>query len=472
MAINQILLLGISALVLGRLGRGKGRICWPLAASVFFVFWMQPPLPLRGLSFLLPLFALGLVVLAWAATASPAGLRSAENRRAAGLLLVLVSVLAASRYFGPKNLLPAPPPALGQTLGTLAFLALAGVALAYVAKKRPSVATWSVFGLLLTLFLILKTPALSQAVSRFWRLWHYQNPALASALDIRWLGYSYLAFRLLHTLRDRQSGRLPEANLGEYLTYVIFFPALAAGPIDRIERFLKDLRAPASDFTTGVLEGGQRLAVGLFKKFVVADTLAMIALNPISAHQARSAWGAWVLLYAYAFQIYFDFSGYTDIAIGLGQWMGIRLPENFRQPYRQPNLTMFWNNWHITLTQWFRSYFFNPFVRSLRRRKRLSTGGVLLVSQLATMGLIGLWHGVESHFLLWGIWHGLGLFIQNRWSSFWRPRLGNLSGGKQRALHVGSVLLTFHFVALGWVWFVLPTASAWHFLLKLGGIFP
>jgi alginate O-acetyltransferase complex protein AlgI len=109
----------------------------------------------------------------------------------------------------------------------------------------------------------------------------------------------------------------------------------------------------------------------LFKKFVIADALALIALNDMLATQVNSTGWMWVHLYAYAFQIYFDFSGYTDIAIGIGRLVGINLPENFLSPYTKPSLTQFWNNWHITLTQWFRSYFFNPFNRWMRGIKSL-----------------------------------------------------------------------------------------------------
>jgi D-alanyl-lipoteichoic acid acyltransferase DltB (MBOAT superfamily) len=181
----------------------------------------------------------------------------------------------------------------------------------------------------------------------------------------------------------------------------------------------------------------------------------------------------WVILYAYAFQIYFDFSGYTDIAIGMGRLMGVKLPENFITPYLKPNLTQFWNNWHITLTQWFRAYFFNPVTRFLRSRKhRLPIPVIIFITQLGTMLLIGLWHGVTWSFILWGLWHGVGLFLQNRWSEFIRPRLVGLENRKwlNSSLTVLSTILTFQYVALGWVWFALPNlTSSVHVFLKLFG---
>ncbi len=216
---------------------------------------------------------------------------------------------------------------------------------------------------------------------------------------------------------------LPVVSLSEYVVYVIFFPALAAGPIDRIERFVGDLRRPLALTADDLGEAGKRLVLGLFKKFAIADALALIALNATNALQVRTAGWAWVLLYAYAFQIYFDFSGYTDIAIGLGRLLGIKLPENFKAPYLKPNLTQFWNNWHMTLTQWFRAYFFNPVTRAMRSGKKpVPIPVIIFITQVVTMVLIGLWHGVTMNYVVWGLWHGLGLFIHNRWSELTKGR--------------------------------------------------
>ena len=473
MTITQILILAILALLLGWITRKWQRVNLLLVASVLVVFWLQPALPLRYLDFFLPVFSIGLTVLAWALTASPESRNDKENRLSTALILGIILLLAATRYLGVDIfLLASRPPAINQILLLLGILAAGIFLLARQKNTSPNSLLWTGFGILIAFLLILKTPALSLVASRTWRLFVSQNVDLASSLDIHWLGYSYLAFRLLHTIRDRQSGRLPDVTLGEYVTYVIFFPSFSVGPIDRIERFIKGLRQPKNALSDDIIFGGQRLVVGLFKKFVIADTLAMIALNPISATQAQNPLGAWILLYAYAFQIFFDFSGYTDMAIGLAQFIGISLPENFKQPYRQPNLTLFWNNWHMTLTQWFRAYFFNPFARSLRKSRKLSAGMMILVTQLATMTLIGLWHGVTPSFVLWGLWHGFGLFVQNRWSGWAKARLAgaSLSPRAQRILSLGGTLLTFNYVALGWVWFVIPNpAQGWQFVLQLLG---
>jgi D-alanyl-lipoteichoic acid acyltransferase DltB (MBOAT superfamily) len=191
------------------------------------------------------------------------------------------------------------------------------------------------------------------------------------------------------------------------------------------------------------------------------------------ATQVRTTGWMWILLYAYAFQIYFDFSGYTDIAIGIGRLVGIKLPENFAAPYRKPNLTQFWNSWHITLTQWFRSYFFNPFNRWIRRYKNIPAWSMILVGQAATMSLIGLWHGVTLNFIFWGLWHGIGLFLQNRWGEFIHRRYPD-AGQNPRfpaAYQIGGILLTFHFIALGWIFFALSQPSlSLRVFMKLFGL--
>ncbi len=182
----------------------------------------------------------------------------------------------------------------------------------------------------------------------------------------------------------------------------------------------------------------------------------------------------WILLYAYSLRIYFDFSGYTDIAIGLGKLLGVQLPENFDAPYLKPNLTQFWNSWHMTLTQWFRSYFFNPLIRFMRSSKvSLPMWLMVFIAQLATMSFIGLWHGVTLGFLLWGVWHGVGLFIQNRWSEWMRTHTPAWSATPWGAnvFRYSGVFLTFHFVTLGWLFFFMPDpALAWNVMLKLLGV--
>ncbi|MBC7877089.1 MAG: MBOAT family protein [Anaerolineales bacterium] len=475
MTINQILIVVAAALFWGFVMRERGRLHFILIASIIVIFWLQSALPLRGFDFWLPVATLVITIFSWYITAALEARHSRKNWSTLALIITIVLLLNLTRFlpFDPALTASRPP----QTEILLLILALSGLFL-FLTKKltrfHTALLAIAIISLIL-IFLAIKVPAFAYWVSYGIRLLTSQSLEQAKITDLRWLGFSYVAFRIIHTLRDRQMGRLPDVDLAEYMTYVIFFPAFTAGPIDRIERFMKDLRQPATALGNDeLLVAGQRFILGLFKKFVIADALALIALNDVNALQVRTAGWTWILLYAYAFQIYFDFSGYTDIAIGTSRLLGIKLPENFSTPYLKPNLTQFWNNWHITLTQWFRAYFFNPTTRWLRSWKNpLPMPLMILVTQVATMVLIGFWHGVTWNFTLWGLWHGLGLFIHNRWNEFTRARATAWATTpiRQNVLAISGVLITFHFVALGWIFFALSsTSTSLHVFLKLFSI--
>lgn len=473
MGIIQIGASILIALLIGALTRGVLRVYLLLASSVLAIYWFQSALPLRSFDFWLPSFTLAFTILTWLVI-SPSGVwRLRRNLIGLAIILGLTTLIVLSRYLLPKPILTATtPPLFFQYLVFLLLAGLALLSLGWVSRRHLGGISGVIF-LLIALLVILKTPALSLQTSIFVRMLANRPIENAAFTDLRWLGFSYIAFRLIHVLRDKQMGRLPELSLPEFVTYVVFFPTLAAGPIDRAERFTRDMRNDGSLTQEETLRGGQRIVLGLFKKFVIADTLAWIALNDALATQVRTTGWMWMIVYAYAFQIYFDFSGYTDIAIGTARLVGINLPENFAAPYTKPNLTQFWNSWHMSLTQWFRAYFFNPFNRWMRGLKSLPAWFMILIGQVGTMLLIGLWHGVTLNFIFWGLWHGVGLFLQNRWSEFIRTRYPNAGQDNrlQPILKIGGILLTFHFIALGWVFFALSELPlSWQVFRKLFGL--
>lgn len=481
MTLLHILLFSIVAALLGALAGNRWRGWLMLGVSVVAIYWLGSVSPIRTLDFWLPTATLALTALVWAATRpapvdprtdppAPAG----ETWITAAVVAVLVLAIALLRYIPALCCItPSPPPGL-ISVALVLVAAVGAVALVGRFLSGTRAVILALLGLLVGLLIVLKYEPLSVAASAALRTLTAQSAANASALDVRWLGFSYVAFRLLHLLLDRLAGRLPALSLREAITYTIFFPSYTAGPIDRMERFVKDLRAPFVLTLPIAVEAGQRLVIGLFRKFVLADALALIALNAQNAVQTSSALWTWVLLYAYAFRLYLDFAGYTDVAIGLGLLMGIRLPENFQRPYLKPNLTAFWNAWHITLAQWVRTYVFNPLTRALRASPmRIPAAPIILIGQLVTMMLIGLWHGITWNFVIWGAWHGIGLFIHNRWANAMRVPLRRLEERPLlKRLYTGAaVVLTFHYVLLGWVWFALPTVdlSGTVFIRLFGG---
>lgn len=461
MGLTQVLIFAGVAILLRLFGRGMKRGWLLLVFSALAIYWLQPGMPIRYLDYWLPTATIGLVVLCWIVVTPREMGRQRENLWAGLILAAVAMAVAGTRYLGIGNVfLSTRPPQIGQAaIGIVILLAFLGLLACYLQRGKGWLTGISVF--VLALFVMIKVPAMAQVAASGLRAMGGQEASRALATDIRWLGFSYVAFRLIHTLRDSMNGRLPAVSLKDYMVYVLFFPAFTAGPIDRLQRFQKDLEKPlvADGFPMDLGEGGQRLAVGMFKKFVVADALSLVALNARNAGQVKTGGWAYVLLVAYSFLIYFDFSGYTDIAIGLGRVLGFKLPENFNHPYLKPNLTQFWNNWHMTLTQWFRAYFFNPFTRSLRRKKGLPAWIIILITQLLTMVLIGMWHGVTVNFLLWGVWHGLGMFVHNRWSVWFKGHGAwlDVQTWRRKAWNVLGAIFTFQFVALGWLFFALPT---------------
>jgi alginate O-acetyltransferase complex protein AlgI len=452
--------------------------------SLLALYWLQPSTPIRNLDFWLPTASIALTLLAWAVTAPAEGRTPAQVLPGLLAILVVPPLIAATRYLGPLCCLnPSRPPQILPVLAVCAAIAVLFLAI-YLLLPNQRWLPWMSIVLILSLFILLKSPALARMTSAWLRGASGQPVELASALDLPWLGFSFLAFRLLHVLRDFQAQKLPACSLGEFTTYALFYPSLVSGPIDRVQHFTGDLQkiafarcdalakcvAPAADAPKmgwpeaalrDDLAGLTRILTGCFKKFVLADSLAVFALSAQNAAQTSSPGWLWLLLLAYSLRIYFDFAGYTDIAIGLARLVGIRLPENFDRPYLKQNLTSFWNSWHITLSQWFRSYVFFPFTRALRSRPggKLPDWLTILAGQFVTMALIGLWHGISWNFFLWGAWHGLGLFVQNRWSGWIKSRLdvSSLPGPARLAWQGSSWLLTFLYVSLGWVWFAMPT---------------
>ena len=270
-----------------------------------------------------------------------------------------------------------------------------------------------------------------------------------------WLGLSFILFRLLHVLLEARRNQLPAATFSDLLIYTLFPPSLIAGPIDRLPRFQSDLDRVGQAYRFEFLaEGTWRILIGAFKKFVIADLLARLPLLLTDYPGQTPAPLLWLSLYAYGFMLYFDFAGYTDMALGVARLIGFELPENFTAPYLKTNLARFWQSWHITLSSWARDYVFLPLARTLRLRVEwLPANFVALVCHLSTMLVIGLWHGFSWTFVAWGVWHGVGLFILKLWGDWRRPRARRAAAKRSSWRVLPAWFITFNYVMLGWVFF-------------------
>jgi alginate O-acetyltransferase complex protein AlgI len=258
------------------------------------------------------------------------------------------------------------------------------------------------------------------------------------------LGISFLTFTLLAYVIDVSRGQYSRVPLKLLLSYVMFFPHLIAGPILRPRELMPQLIMGMPVVRANLLRGLAVFSLGLLKKMAIADPIGVLVSAIYEQHEVQSAVACLYAIYGFAVQIYCDFSGYTDMAIGLALMLGVRLPNNFRQPYCATSIADFWRRWHITLSHWLRDYVYISLGGN--RNGELKTVRNILL----TMILGGLWHGANWTFVIWGVAHGIGVaghHVMARLTS------------RKRLNQGAAVLLTFHVVALLWVLFRAPTIA-------------
>ncbi|WP_339670066.1 MBOAT family protein [Dasania marina] len=270
------------------------------------------------------------------------------------------------------------------------------------------------------------------------------------------LAISFFTFQQITYLVDSAKGLTSEHSFWHYCLYVTFFPQLIAGPIVHHKEMLPQFtrRQPRAIQYSDLAIGISIFAMGLFKKVMVADNLAPYAGDVFSHAEAGlplSAYDAWVGALAYTFQLYFDFSGYADMAIGIARMFSVRLPLNFNSPYKANNIIDFWRRWHMTLSRFLRDYLYIPLGGSRKGRVRR------LTNLFVTMLLGGLWHGAGWTFVVWGCLHGIYLMINHGWRSL--ASANNTEGKERSASRVKQYLLA----ALSRVLTMLAVVIAWVF---------
>lgn len=261
------------------------------------------------------------------------------------------------------------------------------------------------------------------------------------------LGISFFVFEFIHYAVEIYRGKPQVKNFLDFSLFASFFPTQIAGPIKRYQDFIPQLSIPAKFKWEYLDEGMQLILMGLAKKVLIADNLALVVQAGFAHPEQFSSLDLWMITYAFAFQIFFDFAGYTDIARGSALLFGYKVPINFNLPYLAANVSDFWHRWHISLSTWLRDYLFIPLGGS--KGSKIFTYRNLFI----TMALGGLWHGAAFHFLAWGIYQGVVLILHRLYSQA-LEKVGLSSGLlSSKVYHIISVIVTFHIVCVGWVLF-------------------
>lgn len=273
------------------------------------------------------------------------------------------------------------------------------------------------------------------------------------------IAISFFTFQAISYVIDCHRGTIERVSFIDFAVYLSFFPHLVAGPIVRASEFIPQMRNPHNPRAVDATRAAVLIGRGLFKKMVIADLLYTQIVRPgFGAPSNLDSFDAIVTIYAYAAQLYCDFSGYTDIAIGVALLLGFKFPENFNRPYTATSLKDFWSRWHMTLSRWLRDYVYIP----LGGNKK-SIFGIRFVSVnlVLTMLIGGLWHGANITFVVWGLYHGIMLVIERRLRSFNEKHDIVVPVWLRR-------ILTFHVVVFGWVIFASESLSAaWTMLSRV-----
>jgi D-alanyl-lipoteichoic acid acyltransferase DltB (MBOAT superfamily) len=259
------------------------------------------------------------------------------------------------------------------------------------------------------------------------------------------LGISFFVFEFIHYLSDIYRGSPPIKDPIHFGLFAAFFPSQIAGPIKRYQDFEAQVLASKPFDASLFISGCWLIAEGMFKKVVLSDNLAVIVQKGFGQPHNLIMTDAWLCTIAFALQIYYDFSGYTDIGRGSAMLFGFRLPENFNKPYFATSIIDFWHRWHMSLSTWLRDYLYKPLGGSRTGHKNRNL--------MITMLLGGLWHGASWHFVLWGAFHGLGLICNHWWRQLHSSKLQEKTAPTSSASSGAGMIATFLFVLVGWVLF-------------------
>lgn len=279
------------------------------------------------------------------------------------------------------------------------------------------------------------------------------------------IGLSFHTFQAMsYTIEVYRGHQKAERHFGIYSLYVMFYPQLVAGPIERPQNVIHQFYEKKEFSYTNTVSGLRLMMLGLFKKVVIADRIAAL-INPVYATpQDFSSIAIAIAVLFFAFQIYCDFSGYSDIAIGAARVMGYDLMINFNRPFSSKSITEFWRRWHISLSTWFNDYVFTPVITALRDWGNWAIAFGLML----TFFLSGFWHGAGWQFILYGLMHGVALVYEFRTRKWRKKTFKRIPQGLNNAI---SMILTVGYVALSWIFFRAETVKdAFYIFKRLPGV--
>lgn len=268
------------------------------------------------------------------------------------------------------------------------------------------------------------------------------------------LGISFFVFEFIHYIVDVYKGHEPVKNFLNFALFASFFPTQLAGPIKRYQDFVQQLVAPRKITSADFDEAIELIMIGLFKKVVLADNIALVVNRGYANYQLLNGPDMWLCSWAFAFQVYYDFSGYTDIARGSALLFGYRVPVNFNLPYMASSIADFWRRWHISLSLWLRDYVFIP----LGGNKQGTWKNCL--NLFITMTLAGLWHGAADHFVAFGVNIGIMLVIHRAWRTLVGKYAALNKIVETQAFHIFAIFFTFNTFVLALASFRAPSVPA------------
>jgi len=273
------------------------------------------------------------------------------------------------------------------------------------------------------------------------------------------LAISFFVFEYVHYLLDIMSGSPPVSDPIDFALFSVFWPSIVAGPVKRYQEFIPEMhRGLVEVRSADVAEGMLRISLGYAKKIVADNLTAYLTFSDSRFDGFELEW-RWFVVVCIGMRILLDFSGYTDMAVGFARMHGIQLPENFNWPYLARSINEFWRRWHMSLSRWIRDYVYIPLGGSRRGALRAAANGLI------TFAVCGLWHGAGFNFLVWGVYHGVGLAVAGSYRRL--GLIGRVSGKVFDSVPLLGWLYTIIFVFMGWLFFFYPVPTALHMIYFL-----